>query len=79
MEAITNTAFLVNQELLKVPCDVVDADRIVDQLVTFADLDNSLWASIFHELIKWMMISTVDFNFAKNVQVSVWLPAITYK
>jgi len=46
METITRSTLPIDEELLKVPSNVVGADRIVNELVPFADLKDRLRARI---------------------------------
>jgi len=42
METIAGSTFSIDEELLKVPSNVVGADRIVNEFVSFADLIHRL-------------------------------------
>lgn len=78
MKAETRTAVSVDQELLKVPGNVIHSDRVVDEFISLADLVDGLRAGILQELVERMMVSSVYFDLSVDMQITVWFPAISW-
>ena len=48
MESEARTALLVDEELLEIPSNIVNSNRIVHKFVCLSDLQNSLWAGVLN-------------------------------
>ena len=76
MESVAGPAEAIDEELLKVPSDVVRPQRVVHEFFALPDVVHRRRAFGLEEFVERVLILAVHFGLAVDVQIRVGLPAV---